>query len=214
MDMRALLTSLIGYFLTPFGLILLGALDSSLIFFLPLGIDFAIVIMTARRPELFWLHALLATAGSATGAGVTFWIGRKVGEHGLVRLVSRSRLRSIEARVAKGAAISVGLLAMIPPPFPFTAFVLASGALGAQPWRFLLTMAGARLVRFGIEAALAARYGSRILSWMKTTTFEVAVAALIVLALVGTVASAIAVVRGTRRPRGERSHPRPGAVRS
>ena len=42
----------------------MGALDSSLIFFLPLGIDFAVIILAARKPELFWLYALLATAGS------------------------------------------------------------------------------------------------------------------------------------------------------
>ena len=37
--------SLLASFLTPGGLILLGALDSSLIFFLPLGIDVAVVVL-------------------------------------------------------------------------------------------------------------------------------------------------------------------------
>ena len=43
--MRAFFYSLLGYFLTPAGLILMGALDSSLIFFLPLGIDFAVIVL-------------------------------------------------------------------------------------------------------------------------------------------------------------------------
>ncbi len=85
--MRALFYSLLGYFLTPFGLVLMGALDSSLVFFLPLGIDFVVIILTARHPELFWLYAILATVGSLIGAALTFWIGRKVGEHGLSRLI-------------------------------------------------------------------------------------------------------------------------------
>jgi membrane protein YqaA with SNARE-associated domain len=196
--MRALIDSLLGYFLTPYGLVVLGALDASLVFFLPLGIDFVVIILTARRPELFWAHALLATAGSVIGAAITFWIGRKLGEHGLARLVNPSRLKRIQARLSQGAAISIGALAMIPPPFPFTAFVLTGGALRANPWGFFLALGASRLVRFGIEAALAARYGERILGWMKSTTFEVIVGALIVLALAGTIASAVAVIRGTR----------------
>ena len=106
--MRALLTALLRHFLTPPGLIFLGALDSSLIFFLPLGIDFAVIVLSARKPDLFWMYALLATAGSVIGAAGTFWIGRKIGEHGLTRLVSPSRLRRVKARLKKGAAVSVG----------------------------------------------------------------------------------------------------------
>ena len=66
--MRALFYSLLGYFLTPPGVVAIGALDSSLVFFLPLGIDFVVIIMAARKPELFWLYALLAT-GEMDAAG-------------------------------------------------------------------------------------------------------------------------------------------------
>ena len=97
--------------------------------------------------------------------------------------------------------MSVAALGIIPPPFPFTAFVLASGAFGANPWTFLTTLAGVRVLRFLAEAGLAAIYGRRILSWMQSTVFEVIVGTLIVLAVVGTVVSGIAVVRSTRRPR-------------
>ena len=47
--MRAFFYSLLGYFLTPWGIILMGALDSSLIFFLPLGIDFAVIILSGTK---------------------------------------------------------------------------------------------------------------------------------------------------------------------
>jgi membrane protein YqaA with SNARE-associated domain len=199
--MRSLFYSLLSYFLTPFGLIVMAALDSSVVFFLPLGIDFAIVILAARKPEVFWLYALLATAGSLAGAAATFWIGRKVGEHGLALLIKPSRLRRVEQRVGRSAAISIAALGIIPPPFPFTAFVLTSGALRANPWRFLTTLAGVRLVRFLIEAGLAALYGRRILVWMQSTVFEVIVGVLIALAIGGTIASGVAVWKGTRRER-------------
>ena len=208
--MRALFYSLLGYFLTPPGVVAMGALDSSLIFFLPLGIDFVVIIMAARKPELFWLYAVLASAGALAGAAATFWLGRKAGAHGIAKLMRPSRLKRIQQRISESAAYSVAALGIIPPPFPFTAFVLASGAFGVQPWSFFTTLAGVRLLRFGIEAALAARFGRGILAWMKSSTFQWIVGGLIALAVVGTVISAIAVVRSTkgrsRRPR--RGHER------
>ena len=216
--MRSLFYSLLGYFLTPWGLVAMAALDSSLIFFLPLGIDFAVIILAARQPSLFWLYALLATIGSVAGAAVTFWIGHKVGEHGLSKLVKPSRLKRVQERVGDNAAMSIAALGIIPPPFPFTAFVLTSGACHVNPWTFLSTLAGVRLLRFAIEAGLAARYGRRILTWMESPVFEAIVGALIVLAIVGTVISGIAVWRGSRTKKGSGTaamkppRPAPGTV--
>ena len=200
--MRSFFYTFLGYFLTPPGLLLMGALDSSLIFFLPLGIDFAVIVLSARAPHLFWLYALLAAVGSVLGAMLTFWIGCKIGEHGLTRLIKPSRLERVLNRVADRAGVGVAVLGIIPPPFPFTAFVLASGAFGGKAWSFFTTLAGVRLARFLAEAGLAAIYGRRILTWMKSTTFEIIIGALIVLALVGTIVSGVAVYRSTRRRAG------------
>jgi membrane protein YqaA with SNARE-associated domain len=187
--------SLIGYFLTPAGLALLGVLDSTLVFFLPLGIDVVLILLCARDPELFWAYALLATAGSVTGAAGTYWLGMKAGREGLARWIGKSRLARVRARVSDKAAAGVAALAIIPPPFPFTALVLASGAFALDRWRFFTTLGAVRLLRFGLEAALAARFGQQILTWMDSTAFEVTVGVLIVLALVGTVVSAVSVYR-------------------
>ena len=199
--MKALFHSLLSYFLTPGGLLLMGALDSSVVFFLPLGIDFVVIILTARKPDLFWLYAILAATGSIAGAAGTFWLGRKVGEAGLKRLVKASTLRKVEKRVAGSAAVSVAALGLIPPPFPFTAFVLVSGACRVNPWTFLTTLAGVRLARFTIEAGLARIYGSGILSWMQSRTFIAVVITLAALAAIGTMASAFAVYRSVRQDR-------------
>ena len=208
--MRALFYSLLGYFLTPVGLVLMGVLDSSMVFFLPLGIDFVVIILAARKPELFWLYAILASVGSIIGAAVTFWIGRKVGEHGLARLVKPSRLKRVQERVGESAAVTVGALAIIPPPFPFTAFVLTSGACHVNAWTFFITLAGVRTLRFAAESALAAHYGRGIISWMQSTTFTVIIGVLTGMAIVGTIVSGIAVYRSTRRGRDTAASP--GAV--
>ena len=170
--MRSLFYSFLGYFLTPPGLVAMAALDSSLIFFLPLGIDFVLILLSARKPELFWLYATLAAAGSLAGSAVTFWLGRQVGEHGITKLVRPSRLARIQERINARGAYSLALLAVIPPPFPFTAFVLTSGAFRVSAWHFFTTLAGVRLLRFGIEGALAAHYGRGIVGWMKSDIFQ------------------------------------------
>ena len=199
--MRGLFYSFLGYFLTPPGLMLLAALDSSMVFFLPLGIDFVLILLAARKPELFWLYAVLATIGSMLGAAGTFWIGRKVGEHGLSRFVKASRLERVQERVGKSAAVTVGALAIIPPPFPYTAFVLTSGAGHVNAWIFFSTLGAVRTVRFLVEGALAAHYGKGIIGWMQSTTFTMIVGGMAALAVVGTVVSAIAMYRSAKRER-------------
>lgn len=197
--MRSFFNSLLGYFLTPAGVLLMGTLDASLIFFLPLGIDFVVIIMAARKPELFWMYALLATIGSVTGAGLTYWIGRKAGAAGLRTFLNPKTLARVQKRVETQAALPIAALGVIPPPFPFTAFVLAAGAWKLSAWKFLSALAAVRAARFGVETALAAHYGNGIISWMESKTFTIVIVVLAVLAVVGTVVSAVLLYRSGRR---------------
>ncbi len=197
--MRTLFYSFLGYFLTPGGLLVMGVLDSSLVFFLPLGIDFVVILLAAKKPELFWLYAVLATMGSVIGSAFTFWLGLKIGEVGLERFIKPSRLKRVQQRVGQSAAVTVGALAIIPPPFPFTAFVLTSGACKVNAWTFFVTLAGVRALRFGAESGLAAYYGRGIIGWMKSPTFTVVVGVMTGLAIIGTLVSAVAVYRSTRK---------------
>src|SRR5438093_4217 len=77
--------------------------------------------------------------------------------------------------------------------------VLLRCALWMSPWSFFGTLTGFRLLGFGFEAALASRYGSQILRWMKTPVFEAIVGVFIGLALIGTIVSAVALIRGSKR---------------
>ena len=100
--------------------------------------------------------------------------------------------------MSQKAAVSVAALAIIPPPFPFTAFVLTSGALRVSAWSFFMTLAAVRLLRFGVEGALAARYGRGILRSWSRPTFTVIIGVMIGLAVIGTIVSAVTVYRGSR----------------
>src|SRR5262245_58309388 len=135
---------------------LLAALDSTPFFKLPFGIDASVIVVSSHHPELFWLCALTAAAVSLVGAAVTFCIGRHVGEiGGLHRLMSEGRANSMKERVHSSGAVTLGLMDLVPPPFPFTACILAAGALQVNRKRFFVTLFCGRCVRFGLESVLA-----------------------------------------------------------
>jgi membrane protein YqaA with SNARE-associated domain len=195
----AFFQSIFGFFLTWWGAFLMAALDSSMLFFLPFGIDALVIFLSARNEDLFWLYPLLATAGSLTGAAVTFWIGRKVGEVGVERLVPGKRLERLKCKVNSRGAVALAIPALLPPPFPLTPFILTCGALDVNRVRFFVTFGTVRLLRFGAEAVLARLYGRRVLSILQSDTFQMVVAAFIVVALIGTAASAALLWRSTHQ---------------
>jgi len=189
------------FFLTWWGAYVLGALDASMVFFLPFGIDALVIYLSARNGTLFWMYPLLATAGSVTGAAVTYWIGHKGGELGLERLIAGGRLERFRERVQKGGAVAMAVPALLPPPFPLTPFVLTCGALKANRWIFFPTFAAMRLIRFVGEAALARIYGRGVLRLLESAAFQRVIVGFIIIAVVGTVVSAIMLWRSTRQPR-------------
>ena len=189
------------FFLTWWGAYVLGALDASMVFFLPFGIDAVVIYLSARDSMLFWIYPLLATAGSVTGAAVTYWIGHKGGELGLERLIPGHRLARFRKRVEKGGAIAMAVPALLPPPFPLTPFVLTCGALKANRWIFFPTFAAMRLIRFGSEAVLARIYGRDVLRLLESDGFQRVIVGFIIIAVLGTILSAVMLWRSTRQPR-------------
>jgi membrane protein DedA with SNARE-associated domain len=127
-------------------------------------------------------------------------MGAKIGETGLDRYVSARRLARVRRRVRNTGALALAVLDLIPPPFPFTPFVLAAGALNVNASRFFLTLGLCRLLRFGLEAFLAVRYGPRILAWLESDTFHGIVTAFILLAFIASTLSILRLIRASRRP--------------
>jgi membrane protein YqaA with SNARE-associated domain len=182
---------------SPAGVIVLAALDSTLFFSLPFGIDAAVVLLAARLKQTWWIVPPIATAGSVAGAALTFWMGMKIGDQGLERWVSQRRLQRIRAHIRARGAVALAVLDLIPPPFPFTPFVLAAGALDVSARLFFVTLTVCRTLRFGIEAALAFAYGPRILTWLDSNLFHGILVGCIAIAIALTLISLLQVVRAT-----------------
>src|SRR6478672_4862683 len=105
--MRTLAQWFIVLCASPIGVFVLAGLDSTLFFSLPFGIDAAVIILAARMDRLWWIVPLVATAGSVLGAGLTFWMGVKIGENGLERWVPPKRLERIHARIRSKGAVAL-----------------------------------------------------------------------------------------------------------
>jgi len=130
----------------------------------------------------FWLPPVLATAGSLAGAALTYWTGSRIGDAGMHRFASEKWLTRIRAKL-KGSAVTLAALDLVPPPFPFSAFVLGAGAAKVDKRRFFVTLAVCRLFRFGVEALLGLRYGRYALKWVESEAVEWTVTAIVVLAI-------------------------------
>jgi membrane protein YqaA with SNARE-associated domain len=185
------------FFLTWWGPFVVGALDASLVVFMPFGVDALVIYLAARDENLFWIYPLLATAGSLVGAATTFWIGHKAGEVGLDKLVSKRHIDRLRCQVRDKGAVALALPAVLPPPFPLTPLVLTCGALKVDMTRFFSTFAAMRLIRFGIGATLARLYGRGILRVLESDGFRNVMIAFIAIAVVGTIVSAVIFWRNT-----------------
>jgi membrane protein YqaA with SNARE-associated domain len=185
----------VRFFVSLPGAFVLGLLDATFFFTLPLGIDAVIVTLAARRGVYFWMTPLLATAGSLVGAALTYWTGMKIGEAGLSRFASERWLTHIKRRL-KGSAVALAALDLLPPPFPFSAFVLAAGTANTDRRKFFITLAGCRMLRFGAEALLGLRYGRYALRWIESETVERLVAIVVMLAIAASLLSLGRLRRG------------------
>jgi membrane protein YqaA with SNARE-associated domain len=144
---------------------------------------------------------LSTAAGSVLGATVTYLIGSKIGDAGLSRFVANRKLDRLRTRVKTSGALATGLLALLPPPFPLTAFVLTSGALKVRLSPLLLVFAAARVIRFGIEGVLARRYGASVIRVLESDLAQQVVTALVIVSIMVTVIGIARMWQGIGRPR-------------
>lgn len=182
---------LFQYFFSWWGVFLLGALDSSVLFSLPFGIDAVVIILTAQSNDHFLFYAILANVGSLIGAAASFWIGSKAGEKGIEKFAPSKRLELVRKKVHHKGAVAIAALDLVPPPFPFTAFILMAGALKVSKRKFFVSLGLFRMIRFGGEAALAKIYGEKIISWLQLDIIRGIIGILIFVAIISSAFSAI-----------------------
>ena len=190
------------------GLIILGLLDSSFLF-VPFGNDLLVIALTARQHAAMPYYALMAAAGSCLGCALTSEIGRKGGEKGLDTRVPRKRLNYVKRRIKERGGWALAFASLMPPPFPFTPFILVAAALKYPRKKLLAVIGASRLARFLLEGTLAIFIGGRVLAIARTSAVQDSVWALVVISIVGSVISIYRWVKksGTAAGRRQREVP-------
>jgi membrane protein YqaA with SNARE-associated domain len=197
--MQAILRSFALFFfsLGGVGLLFLGILDSSFLF-MPLGNDLLVIALTARRHEHLFYYVAMATAGSVLGVGITDWVSRTGGQKGLEGDQKSRRMAYIERKVEQHGAMALTTAALMPPPFPFTPFVIVASALQYPRKKLLLIIAGCRVVRFAVEGSLAVIYGGGIVRLAQSPWVQKFIVALVVISMGGSAFSIAGWVRKSR----------------
>lgn len=145
------------------GLFLVSIVDSS---FVPLPIpgvtDVMLVLFAARHGNPFWL-VVIATAGSALGGLFSHMVGQAGGMAFLEKHVPARFLSRVTRWMENHAIVAVALPAILPPPMPLSAFVLAAGALRMSRKKFLTAFTLSRLARHALAVWLGYQYGRPVL---------------------------------------------------
>jgi membrane protein YqaA with SNARE-associated domain len=159
--------------LGPWGILLVSFIDSA---GLPLtvGLDFLVILLSAKEPAGAPAWVALAVLGSSAGNMVLFFVARKSGE----RLMKCEAPESQRARFRKWfnryGLVTVFIPALIPIPMPMKFFVVCSGALRTGPSYFLLTVLLARVLRYGGESYLGVQMGEHSTRYLSEHTRELA----------------------------------------
>ena len=181
------------------GLLLLGILDSSFLF-APLGNDLLVVAMSVRSPSVgnILYYSAMSAVGSVLGALLVDLVTRPLGAKGLERYLPPRRLNRIKTKTTENAAKALAIASVAPPPFPFTAFVMAAAAL-QYPRKRLLTLVGiARMVRFTVLGVLAWRFGRQMLKWSENPVFQGLILGLTLVCTIGSVVSVYGWIKRSR----------------
>jgi membrane protein YqaA with SNARE-associated domain len=131
-------------------------LDSSSI---PVPMDAYLALSIWNDKSRFWLYVLLASAGSAIGALLPYFLGRAGGELFLLKRINRERFEALRDRFERQEFLAVMIPSMLPPPAPWKLFIFASGVFEMHVLPFLLAVFAGRMVRWLILSLLVLKLG-------------------------------------------------------
>jgi membrane protein YqaA with SNARE-associated domain len=143
------------------GLIPLGLADNSVVP-MPGSMDALTIVLSAHQKSLWPYYAIMATIGGIVGAYVTYGLGFKSGEQALEKRVSKKKAERIYKLFKRYGFWSLFVPALLPPPVPYSPFLLVAGALKYPKRNFLVAVGLARAIRYGLLAWLGSMYSKQI----------------------------------------------------
>ena len=137
--------------------------------FVGLPVDAIVAGYIYKDPPRLLMYVALAAAGSAIGSIVMYIIGYTGGEVLLRKRMSPAQFEKIHASFEKHEFWALMFPAILPPPTPFKAVVLAAAASEISLWRFLLAIFTGRFCRFLILGILTLKFGPQVVEFVTHT---------------------------------------------
>lgn len=150
--------------LGAWGVFAIAGIDSA---FLGMPLDAVVATYVYTNPHRFLLYVIMASAGSAVGSLVLYFIGYKGGEVFLERKMPKAKFEKIRASFDRHEFWALMFPAMMPPPFPFKIFVLAAAVFEMRLEHFLLAIFSGRFLRFLLLAILTIKFGPQAMEIMR-----------------------------------------------
>jgi membrane protein YqaA with SNARE-associated domain len=147
------------------GLVVVGLIDNSVIP-IPGGMDFFVIVLTARDRDLWLYYAFMAVAGAVVGGYITYYLAEKGGKEGLEKKIGKNRAEKVYNKFENKGFVTVAVGAILPPPFPLVPVLMAAGVLQYPRKKFVTALTAGRTVRFLAVAYLGRIYGTAILHWL------------------------------------------------
>jgi len=148
------------------GLILLGFADNSLVP-MPGSMDALTVILSAHQKSWWPYYAAMATLGALVGGYATYGLGLKGGQAALQKKLSQRKAERFYHLFEKHGFWTLFVPALLPPPVPFSPFLLVAGVLKYPRRDFLIAVGTARAIRYSLLAWLGSLYGKQIFGFFQ-----------------------------------------------
>lgn len=186
-------------------LFVLAILDSTIFFFFPFALDAGLIIMVSKHRSWMPLYASVAAAGSIIGCALTYYLVGKTSEKTLEKILPKKKFERVKTKIQEKGFLAIVVAALLPPPFPFTPFVVTA-AISKFPERKMLgAITLGRFLRYMIDGALALIFGRHIIRLLRSPILIDLMIGAAVLALLAGIVSFIKWMR-LREPHKETSH--------
>jgi membrane protein DedA with SNARE-associated domain len=167
----------------PLGIFLAGFVDS-LGIPLPAVIDFYLLGVAIKTPQVAYLAAAVAVVGSAGGNYLLFHAARYGGNRFMKAEAPESRREKFRLWFSRYGLLTVFIPAVVPfLPLPLKFFVLSAGCMKTRISHFVGVVVLARVIRYFGMVWLATRLGEDANGFLKQNAWNMA-GAVLTLALV------------------------------
>jgi membrane protein YqaA with SNARE-associated domain len=178
------------------GVFVLALLDSTFFIFLPFALDAVLIILISRHREWMPLYALAGLAGSLAGSALTYYLISKASEETIEKKLPKEKFERFRKKAKESGFAGILVTSLLPPPFPFTPFVMAAAVTHLPRKKMFAAISIGRFIRYFAEGVLALLIGRQLLRLFESNVFKAIMLGLFIFALLGTV---LTILRWVRR---------------